>query len=540
MKGKPPERAVRTAADRAALEAGYYWDYEEAERVVRFAESYISPKFTAGEFQLFEWQRRFVQSLYGWRRPDGGRRFMIAVLHVPKKNGKTLIVSVIAAYELFAAAVASPLVVSASTTKENAKQVYEQLAAATDRSAKLTKAARRVDYKRTIYIPKRDAEYRALSADAPSSEGLNCSLVIVDEAHAHKSQKLFRTLEYGMIGRESGLMVVISTAGDDLTHFYYGLVERGRRIIAGTDLDPTCYAEIYEAQPERESLEDPAVWRRVNPSLDLYPGFTSERFGLMLQSAKKNTGDWLSFQRYRLNVFQRPEDAGWIGLETWDQCRGYVPDSVLQACPCWLGFDASQTIDPTSVSAVWLLPEKRYFVRSWSWVAEAGIREREKGNLPKFQQYIAEGSMTMTSGNLIDKAAVKAHILGLAAAYDVKALVMDPNGAWVFGAELASEGIEVFRMPQNFKHFHDPTTSFEESVISGKVVHDGNGWLRYCINNVRLDTDSYKNVRPAKGKSRDHIDGAIAALMAYALANKASAEIRPQASIYEERGFRTL
>jgi phage terminase large subunit-like protein len=55
---------------------------------------------------------------------------------------------------------------------------------------------------------------------------------------------------------------------------------------------------------------------------------------------------------------------------------------------------------------VWVRPGRKFFVRSWAWVAEAGVREREKTNLPKYQQFIAEGSMVMTPGDVIDKSAV--------------------------------------------------------------------------------------------------------------------------------------
>ena len=75
----PPAWAVRTQADRAALAAGYFWDPDQAERVVTFAETYLAPKFTSGAFRLFEWQKRTLMSLYGWRSPDGSRRWRKAV-----------------------------------------------------------------------------------------------------------------------------------------------------------------------------------------------------------------------------------------------------------------------------------------------------------------------------------------------------------------------------------------------------------------------------------------------------------------------------
>ena len=539
----PPAWAVRTEADRKAIAAGYYWDQDLADRVIAFAELYLCPKFITGEFRLFEWQKRTLMSLYGWRSPDGSRRWRKALLHVPKKNGKTLLTAVVAAYELLGGVVRSPWVVSASTTKQNAKQVYEHLAECCEKHPKLKKVTKLTESKNRIQDRRpKGGVYESLSSDAPNAEGANASMAIVDEAHAHQSAKLYQTLEYAMIGRADGFLFVISTAGDDVTHWYYSLVERGRAIVAGTDTDPTLYAEVYEADPEKDDLDDPATWRKANPSLDLYDGYTTEKFRLDWESAKKKTIDRLNFERYRLNIFRKASENTWIELSRWDACKGVLPEAELRTLPCYLGFDASQRIDPTSLSAVWVRPNRRFYVRSWAWVAEAGVRDRERTNLPRYQQYIADGAMVMTPGEVIDKTAVLKTIDAIIAAHQVRAFIMDPNGAWVIGQDL--DGVlgadKVFRQPQTHRWFNGPTRELETAVTERRVTHDGNGWLRWCLNSVRLDEDRYQNVRPLKARSVDHIDGAVALLMPFALADAAAAAPPPKPSVYEARGFRTL
>lgn len=539
---KPPAWAIRTEADRRALAAGYYWDPAAAERIVRFAEKYVCPKYVSGAFKLFAWQRRFLMCLYGWRKPDGTRRFRWAVLHVPKKNGKTMLVAIIALYELLAAGEPSALVVSASTAKENAEQVYQEMLATINAREELRRVCRAVDFKKRIYAAHLGAEYRSLSAESRTSEGFNCSCVIVDEAHAHRSQALFNALRYSTAGRPNGIVIVISTAGDDLTHFYYGFVQRARRVLAGEDLDPTFYAEVYEADHEKDDLEDPAVWTRCNPSLDLYPGFSAEQFGLDLVGARAGqTSDWLNFQRYRLNIFRRAAENQWIELAAWDACRGPVTDAELLAAPCWLGFDGSQTTDPSSVSAVWLLPGKRYFVRSWAWVAAEGVKKRELTNLPRYQQYAADGHLVVTEGNLIDKEPIRSHVNRLRAdGHQVKAIVMDATGHSVLGAELMADGFEVFSQPQTMEHYAEPTRELAEAVAAGSLVHDGNTWLRWCVGSVRLIVDVNGRSRPARRKSVDKIDGAVSMLMAFGQAFKSNAPDPAGPSVYEKRGFLTL
>lgn len=540
MKAEPPAWAVVTAADRAALEAGYYWDPERAEHPIQFAAAHMRPKYVEGNFDLFEWQANYIRRLYGWRRPDGGRRFRRALLHVPKKNGKTLMVSVIASYELYAARVASPLVASASTTKGNAAQVYQHLANSIRENAKLAAVAKCTPSKKLIEIEKRDAVFQALSADAPASEGLNCSAVIVDEAHAHRSPKLYQALEYAWVGRPDGFLWVISTAGDDLSHWYYALVEQGRAVISGADLDPELLAEVYEADPEKDDLEDPATWKKCNPSLDLYPGFTTEAFGNSLRTAKKRAATWLNFRRYRLNVFTRPEDQTYLDIAVWDTLTHAPHEAYLREYECCLGLDGSQTTDPSSLSAVWLLPGRRFYARSWAWVASAGVEKRERSNLPKYSEFILEGSMTCTPGDVIDKDAIRRHILGLReSGYKIRNVILDPNGLWVFGSDLTEDGFEVYRLAQNYANFTEPTAELANAVAARTIHHDGGRWLRWCLHNVRLDVSENRQ-RPSRKKSRDKIDGAVSLIMAFAGAWKLAAEPPKKPSIYETEGLTFL
>src|SRR4051812_42313983 len=119
-----PEQYITTAADRLAISQGCYWDEAQADRVVKFAETYFAPQFVGGRFRLLPWQAAWLRQLYGWRLSDGRRRWRRALLTVSKKNGKSLLCSIVALYESVAAGVPSPLVVSASTTRENARQIY--------------------------------------------------------------------------------------------------------------------------------------------------------------------------------------------------------------------------------------------------------------------------------------------------------------------------------------------------------------------------------------------------------------------------------
>jgi phage terminase large subunit-like protein len=68
----------------------------------------------------------------------------------------------------------------------------------------------------------------------------------------------------------------------------------------------------------------------------------------------------------------------------------------------------------------------------------------------------------------------------------------------------------------------------ERAIIGRKFRHGGNPVLRWNFENVAVETDKAGNRSFHKGKSRDRIDGAVAAAMAVARASAGSG-----GSIYE-------
>ncbi len=526
---KPPTRAVQQALDRKEC----YYDAEQAERIVTFAHKYVCPQFIKGKFTLLDWQLHWLRTLYGWRNNDGGKLFKKALLHVAKKNGKTLLVSIVCLFELFNQDTQSPLVISASTTRENAAQVFKELANTIRRNeASLAKLAKITASNKKIRLDKRNALYNAISCDSGNAEGLNASTVVIDEAHAHRSEKLYRSLEYATVARPDSTLITISTAGNDFGHWYYSLYTKGKRVASGEDLDPTFFPTIFEIPPEHD-IEQESSWHLANPSLGT--SFTPASFKADLNAAKSDTASWLSFQRYRLNRWIAGSEEVAFDVLKWDACKRPMADAELRQLPCYLGIDLSQAVDPSSITAVWVLPEKRYHVQSWGWVAEEGVRRREQSNLPRYQQFVSEGAMTITQGDMIDMDKLKQKIAELDKRYKIKGAVFDQYSAYVLANEVSQSGLTVWRSPQSHRYMTTPIKELTQAINEGRISHDGNSWLRWCISCARLDTNSYGDCRLHRDKSSDHIDGAVSLVMALgqALAEEAST-LYPRRSYYDD------
>ena len=59
-----------------------------------------------------------------------------------------------------------------------------------------------------------------------------------------------------------------------------------------------------------------------------------------------------------------------------------------------------------------------------------------------------------------------------------------------------------------------PMKAFERAVLARKLRHAGHPVLRWNVGNVVADMDPAGNLKPNKGKSKDKIDAAVAAIMA--------------------------
>ena len=84
----------------------FYFDDKAADRCVYFIENHI--KHIKGElggmpFKLEPFQKVIVRDLFGWKYRDTGlRRFRTAYICLPRKNGKSTLISAIALYMLLA------------------------------------------------------------------------------------------------------------------------------------------------------------------------------------------------------------------------------------------------------------------------------------------------------------------------------------------------------------------------------------------------------------------------------------------------------
>jgi len=118
---------------------------------------------------LEEFQKKILRDIFQTKNKDGYRRYNMALVGVPKKNGKSTLASGIALYMLFAD-VTNAEVYSVAGDKDQARIIFQMTKKAIERNPILLDSVK--IYKDEIIVPSTNSIYKVLSADAPTLHGL--------------------------------------------------------------------------------------------------------------------------------------------------------------------------------------------------------------------------------------------------------------------------------------------------------------------------------------------------------------------------------
>ena len=88
---------------------------------------------------------------------------------------------------------------------------------------------------------------------------------------------------------------------------------------------------------------------------------------------------------------------------------------------------------------------------------------------------------------------------------------------------------------EGYSSMSAPTKEFYKILMEGRMIHGGHPVLRWMAGNVVIDTDPAGNIKVTKARSKEKIDGIVAAIMA--LDRCIRNQVQPQGSVYDERGL---
>lgn len=129
---------------------------------------------------------------------------------------------------------------------------------------------------------------------------------------------------------------------------------------------------------------------------------------------------------------------------------------------------------------------------------------------------------------------IEKFIMYLSEKYHILEIAVDRWNATQMIQNLEGEGFTIVPFGQGFSSMSAPTKEFYRLLMDGRIIHGGNPVLRWMAGNVVIDTDPAGNIKVTKAKSKEKIDGIVAAIMAL---DRCIRQEGQSGSVYDERGL---
>jgi phage terminase large subunit-like protein len=476
----------------------------EGELVIDFAEAFgvITKDSIAGKqgspLVLRDWQKELIRHIYATDGNDGFRE-KLCLVGMPRKSGKSSIMSVLAAYDLFFGAKGGE-VYSIASEKEQARIIFSDTKKTIEANPELLELVK--IYRDAIEVISTGSVYRVLSAESYSKEGLSPTAIYADEIHAMPTRELFDVMSLAMGARgNQAHMVGITTAGvkTDRTgqdSIAYSLYQYGQRVSRGETFDPSFFMAWWEAPAEADH-RDPETWKIANP------GFGDICDAADFESAVKRTPE-PEFRTKRCNQWVSSATS-WLPTGSWESCAGEVDITDKDYV---IGFDGSFSGDSTVLVGATIEDEPQVFMIK-AWEKDLNIHDDTwRVDIMDVENTIREFVRDNPR---------------------VKEIACDPY-RWQRSMEiLAEEGYPIVEYPStNARRMIPACAKFMDHVVEGRLKHDGDGLLARHLSNavVKVDNLGPRIVKENRSSAR-RIDAAVAAVIAVdrALASRIEEEV---------------
>jgi phage terminase large subunit-like protein len=287
----------------------------DGDKLINIAEAlWHLPEKNDDKLVLTDWQKwlirrvleRYPQDYHDINRA-GRLRYKQVVISMPRKNGKSLLGALFALYGMLLHEPA-PEVVSVAASSDQAKIVYRRLLHQVQTSELLKTLFSRSTEHRGLWTSDGTGVYKVIAAKAATAQGLHPSLVVFDELHV-ANEDVWTAMSLGSGTRPDGLIIGITTAGDDSSNLLKHLYERGDKSIA-KDEEFERFGFFKWESPIGCDLDDEDAVRRANPNL------ASGILSWESVKAEITTMPEPDARRYRLNQFVSTMNS-WLPAGAW-------------------------------------------------------------------------------------------------------------------------------------------------------------------------------------------------------------------------------
>ena len=511
----------------------YYFDKSAAKKAVGFIETFIT--HTKGEmsgkpFLLEDWQKKIVSDLFGWKNKKTDlRKYRTAYIQIGRKNGKSTLASALALYMLFADDERGSEIYSAAGDRQQAGIVHEIAKGMIVANPELSKRSK--VYRNSIVNESKGNFYQAISSDSKTKHGFNANCIIFDELHTQPNRSLWDTLTTSVGSRRQPLTIAITTAGYDRNSICHEIYKYAQQVDNQSVKDETFYSCIYEAEMD-DDITDEDVWKKANPNYGV--SLKKNYMEIESQRAVDVPSYQNTFKRLMLNIWTDSVSV-WIPNNEWMECHQEFDYSTLEGKECWGGLDLASTRDISAFVLLFKVDEK-YIVLPHLFIPEENAKKRSERDGVDYVTWKNQGHIIATDGDVADYNFIKEKINELSKKYRIQSIAYDRWNASQLVIDLQNDGANMDPFGQGFVSMSAPTKELEKLIIGKQIIHDDNPCMNWMLSNVAIQEDPAGNIKIAKNKSKEKVDGLVALVMA--LGEMMTEESTD--SVYDERGLLIL
>ncbi len=502
----------------------YFYSEKRADHVIRFAETYCrhSKGPLGGQLvQLELWEKAHLATIFGFIDIEGNRKYREALLIVGKKNGKSLLASIVGLYLQIGDGEMGPEVYAVATKRDQAKIIWTEAKRMVRKSPTLRKRIKCLvaelsseDFNEGIFKP--------LASDSDTLDGLNVHGALMDEVHQWKNGKaLYDIIADGIVAREQPLIYITSTAGTIREDIYDQKYEEAESVINGY-FDQDGYQDehfiafIYELD-NRKEWTDPKMWKKANPGLGTIKN--KKTLAAKVEKAKQNNGLVKNLVCKEFNIRETSTEA-WL---TFEQLNNMACYDLAKLKPRYGigGVDLSSTTDLTNATVIFMVPgDDHVYVDQMYWMPETVFELRLREDKVPYDKWHDQGLLRVCQGNKIRPHDVVAWFIEVQEKKDIYLYKVgyDTWGAGYFAEDMSNTfGPEVMDpVVQGKRTLSSPMKSLGADLEAKRIVYNNNPILKWCLANTTVDIDRNGNIQPAKGHTqRKRIDGTAGLLDAY-------------------------
>lgn len=501
----------------------WHYDDRRAKHALYFIEEYCrhSQGEMGGKKIVLElWQKAMISTIFGFVDNDGYRKYRRAIWIVGKKNGKSLIASAVGLYMQIADGEMGPEVVSAATTREQAKKIWDAAKAMVIMSPALKKRIKPL----TGELSSRAfnfGTFKPLSSDYNTLDGLNLHCVLLDEIHQWKNGLgLYDILVRGISARKQPLIFITTTAGTIREDIYDVIYDECERIINGYE-DPDGYKDertiafIYELDKRDEWLDE-KNWVKANPGLG-----TIKNYDILKGEVEKAKENPLLVKNLLCKDFNIRETSTetWLSFEDLNNTATYDLSKLKPRYGIG-GVDLSSTTDLTNATVIFMVKDDpTIYVLQMYWLPEDLMEQKTKEDKIPYDIWKKQGLLETTPGNRVHYKFVTEWFLKVQNELDIYLpwIGYDSWSATYFVEEMATFfGKETMEpVIQGKKTLSGPMKALGADLAAKKINYNNSPILKWNLSNVAVDVDKNGNIQPAKAKQRKRIDGFAGLLNAY-------------------------